>query len=275
LGAGRAGARSAIDMPAVASVAPVAVVTGSSRGIGRAVVLELARAGFDAVVNYVQREDAAKAVVQEVEALGRRAVVCQADVGCSADRTRLLDATRSAFGRIDLLVNNAAAANRTRDDILDATEKSFDAIIEANLKGPYFLTQAVARWMVEIRRSFPERRLSIVNISSISEYTPSVNRGDYCIAKAGVGMVTRLFAARLAEHSIRVNEVRPGIIATDMTAGVKEKYDRQIAGGITPIRRWGLPEDVARAVCVLAGPELEFSTAIALDVDGGFHLHRL
>ena len=156
-------------------------------------------------------------------------------------------------------------APRARLDILEGTEESFDEIIASNLKGPFFLAQAVARWFLEIRTQHPDRRLSIINISSLSEYAPSVNRGDYCVAKAGLGMVTKLFAVRLADSGIRVNEVRPGIVATDMTAPAKEKYDRLIEAGLTPVRRWGTPEDVARAVRALAG----------MDLDGGFHLQRL
>lgn len=254
---------------------PVALVTGASRGIGRAIALELATAGYDLAVTYRAREAQARTVVDEIVACGRKAVHLQADLASRADRDRLVASVREAYGRIDLLVNNAAASVRVRTDLLDADEASFDEILAANLKGPYFLTQAIARWLLDIRREFPERRLSIINISSISEYTPSVHRGDYCLAKAGIGMMTRLFAARLADENIRVNEVRPGIIATDMTASVKEKYDALIAQGLTPIRRWGQPEDVARAVRLLAGPDLDFSTAIAIDVDGGFHLHRL
>ena len=252
---------------------PVALVTGASRGIGRAIAIELASAGYDVAVNYLRNEGAAREVVEAARC--RRAVAIQADIGRSDDRKRLVETVRREFGRLDVLVNNAAMAPRARLDILEGTEESFDEIIAANLKGPYFLTQAVARWFIEIWRSDPTRRLSIINISSLSEYAPSVNRGDYCVAKAGMGMLTRLFAARLAEFGIRVNEVRPGIVATDMTAAVKDKYDRWINEGLTPIARWGKPEDVARAVRALASSDFDFSTGIAVDVDGGFHIHRL
>jgi len=253
----------------------VALVTGASRGIGRAIAVELASAGYDIVVNYLRSEKEARATGGSVEATGRRALLSRADVGKREDRERLLSEIKAAFGRIDLLVNNAAMAPRTRSDLLEASEASFDEVLDANLKGPFFLSQAVARWFLAIRKEDPTRRLSIINISSISEYAPSDVRGDYCISKAGLGMVTKLFAARLAEQGIRVNEVRPGIIATDMTAPVKEKYDRLIQEGLTPIRRWGKPEDVARAVRALASADFDFSTALALDVDGGFHLRRL
>ncbi|MBI4605479.1 MAG: 3-ketoacyl-ACP reductase [Planctomycetes bacterium] len=257
------------------SLAPVALVTGSSRGIGRAIALELAGAGYDVAVHCARDEAKARGVASEVAARGRRAAVYRADLGSRADRERLVEGVRRELGRIDLLVNNAATTSSGRADLLEAAEEGFDEVIAVNLKGPHFLTQAVARWMIELRKAHPERPMSIINISSMSEYTPSVNRGDYCIAKAGLGMVTRLWASRLAEHGIRVNEVRPGIIATDMTAPVKDVYDRRIAEGLTPIRRWGAPEDVARAVRALASSDFDFSTAIAIDVDGGFHLHRL
>lgn len=254
---------------------PAALVTGSSRGIGRAIAVELASAGYDIAVNYARNEDAAREAAGMVEAAGARAAIIQADIGSGPDRKRLLDEVKRTFGRLDLLVNNAAMAPRARVDVLEATEESFDEILSVNLKGPYLLTQAAARWLLEIRREHPSRRLSIINISSLSEYAPSVNRGDYCIAKAGLGMMTKLFAARLAEHGIRVNEVRPGIVATDMTAGVKETYDRRIADGLVPLRRWGEPADIGRAVRALAGPGFDFATALAVDVDGGFHLRTL
>ncbi len=252
-----------------------ALVTGASRGIGRAIALELAAAGWDVGIGYARNREAAGETRAAAAAKGRRAVLCPGDLARAPDRAAILKAMKDGLGRIDALVNNAGAPPRVRADLLEGTEESFDETIAANLKGPYFLTQAAARWMVEIRRSHPERPLHIVNISSISEHTASVNRGEYCIAKAGMGMMTRLYAARLAEHDIRVNEVRPGIIATDMTAGVKEKYDRLIAEGLTPIRRWGTPEDVARAVAAILSGAFDFTTGASFDVDGGFSLRRL
>jgi NAD(P)-dependent dehydrogenase (short-subunit alcohol dehydrogenase family) len=195
----------------------------------------------------------------------------RADVSDAADRQRLVDEAYREFGRVDLLVNNAGVAPDVRADILDATEASFDRLIAINLKGPYFLTQLVARRMVEAGTAG-----RIVTISSISAYTASVNRGDYCVAKAGLAMMTKLYATRLAEHGITVYEIRPGIVATDMTGAVKEKYDRLILEeGLTPIRRWGQPDDVGRAVVAIAQDLLPFSTGQVIDVDGGFHLQRL
>jgi 3-oxoacyl-[acyl-carrier protein] reductase len=254
----------------------VALVTGGSRGIGRGIVLALAGAGHDVVVNYASNAAAAGAVGREVEAAGAKAHLVQADVGSAADRARLVDAAYAAFGRLDLLVNNAGVAPSVRADILEAGEESFDRLVAINLKGPYFLTQLVARRMIEQIAAGGLVHPKIVTISSISAYTASVNRGDYCIAKAGLAMLTKLYAARLAEHGITVYEVRPGIVATDMTGPVKEKYDKLILeDGLTPIRRWGLPEDVGRAVVAIAKDLLPFSTGQVIDVDGGFHLRTL
>ena len=254
----------------------IALVTGSSRGIGRACALELAAAGYDLAVNYVRSKEAAAEVVAEASQVhGRRAFAVQADIGKSGDRERMLTEIREQFGRIDLLVNNAGVAPRERRDLLDVTEDSFDSVLETNLKGAFFLAQAVARWMIEIRAEEPEQPLSIINISSVSEYAPSIARAEYCIAKAGLGMLTKLLSVRLAEHRIRVNAVRPGLIATDMTEKVKGKYDQLIADGITPLKRWGTGAGIARAVRSLASVDFDFATGTAVDVDGGFHLRIL
>ena len=249
----------------------VALVTGASRGIGRGIALALAAAGHDLVVNYAANAEAAAEVVAAAEEHGVAALAVPADVSLAADRDRLVSAAYEKFGRIDLLVNNAGVAPSVRTDILEATEESFDRVLGINLKGPYFLTQLVARRMVE--QGGPPGKVVIV--SSISAYAASVNRGDYCLAKAGLAMMTVLYAARLAEYGINVYEIRPGVIATDMTAGVKERYDTLIAGGLTPIPRWGQPEDVGRAVAAVATDALPFSTGQVIDVDGGFHLRTL
>jgi 3-oxoacyl-[acyl-carrier protein] reductase len=257
---------------------PLAVVTGGSRGIGRGITLALVRVGFDVVINYAA--DEASAHDARVEALacreGTRVELCKADISVQADRERLLRVTRERFGRLDLLVNNAGIAPRERVNILDATEASFDRLIDVNLKGPYFLTQAAARWMIEQTSQHGDLHTrAIVNITSVSAYAASPDRGDYCVSKAGMSMTTKLYAAGLASHGINVYEVRPGIVATDMTAGVKEKYDSLIEEGITPIKRWGTPEDVGRAVAAIAAGSLTFSTGEVINVDGGFHLRRL
>ncbi|HBO53442.1 MAG TPA: 3-ketoacyl-ACP reductase [Planctomycetes bacterium] len=259
----------------MSSSSPVALVTGASRGIGRAIAVELASAGYDIVVNFVSRPEAAEETAALIADEGRETLLAQADISSTEDRASMIEETRSRFGRIDVLVNNAALAPRERVDLLESSEEHYDRTLDVNLKGPFFLTQSIARWMVEERLADPDRKLYIVNISSLSEYTSSVLRGDYCLAKAGLGMLTSLFADRLGEHNIPVNEIRPGIIATDMTAGAKEKYDKLFAEGLTPFRRWGQPEDVARAVRALVGGDFDFATGSAIDLDGGFHLHRL
>lgn len=254
----------------------VALVTGASRGIGRGIAASLAGAGFDVVVNFAQDLDAARQVQAEIEATGGRAHLVRADIGDRADRERLVEEAYWSGGRLDLLVNNAGAAPAVRADLLDASEESFDRVLGTNLKGPYFLTQAVARRMIEQVQAGTLSHPKIVTIGSISAYAASVNRGDYCLAKAGLAMLTKLYADRLAEHGINVYEIRPGIVETDMTRGVREKYDELILErGITPIRRWGQPDDVARAVLAIATDLLPFSTGQVIDVDGGFHLHTL
>ena len=240
--------------------------------------------GYDLVINYAGNAAAAKQTAMDCEvrakAGGRsiRAEVCQADISSGADRSRLVQFAKSQLGRLDLLVNNAGVAPNIRADILEATEESFDRLININVKGPYFLTQLVAKWMIEQSsgaRSSAPTKPRIVTISSISAYTASINRGDYCISKAALSMLTPLFASRLAEHGIYVYEIRPGVIATDMTGPVKEKYDKLIAEGFTPIQRWGTPEDIGKAVVAIAQDLLPFSTGEVINVDGGFHLRRL
>ncbi len=255
----------------------VALVTGSSRGIGRAIAIALAHAGFDVVVNYASNRDAAEEVRQAVEGAGRRALLVQGDVSIAADREKLVDETYAKLGRLDLLVNNAGVAPKVRADILEGGEESFDRMVNINLKGPYFLTQLVARRMIEARKTGTQlvSPPKIVTITSVSTYAASTNRGDYCVAKSGLSMMTKLFAVRLAEFGINVYEIRPGVIETDMTGPVKEKYDTMIAEGLTPIARWGKPDDVARAVVAVATDAFPFSTGEVINVDGGFHLRRL
>jgi 3-oxoacyl-[acyl-carrier protein] reductase len=259
----------------------VALVTGASRGIGRAIAIELARADYDVMINYATNQAAAEeacAAVREASANeGVRVSTCGANVAKASDREELLQKTRDQFGRLDFLVNNAGIAPEKRTDLLDASVESFDQLIDVNLKGPYFLTQAVARWMIEQRSSgeFDDYRPAIVNITSVSAYAASPERGDYCVSKAGLSMMTKLYAARLAKEGINVYEIRPGVIATDMTAGVKAKYDGLIDADLTPIRRWGTPDDVGRACAAIAIGMFPFSTGEVINVDGGFHLRRL
>jgi len=253
-------------------VNPVALITGGSRGIGRGIALELARIGHNLVINFAKNEAAALETAQQClksAPKSIRAEVFRADISKCADRGALVDFCRKSFGRLDLLVNNAGVAPELRADILEASEESFDRLMAINVKGPYFLTQLVAKWMIE------QRAGKIVMISSVSAYAVSTTRGDYCIAKAALSMITPLYAARLAEHGIRVYEIRPGIIETDMTAAVKAKYDNLIAQGLTPIARWGTPADVGKAVTAIAQDMLPFSTGEVINVDGGFHIRTL
>ncbi len=257
---------------------PVSLVTGAGRGIGRGIAIELAKLGHSIIINYAGNANAAQECLELVGEAGGDGITVQADVSSAADRARLVQEVIDFYGRIDLLVNNAGVAPAIRADLLEASEESFDRLISINLKGPYFLTQRVARVMIDQVKSgnlssFGPPR--IVTVSSISAYTASVNRGDYCVSKAGLSMMTALFAARLAEFGINVYEVRPGVIATEMTEGVKEKYDMLIEQGAWPIRRWGQPEDVGRAVAVIARGDLPFSTGEVINVDGGFHLRTL
>jgi 3-oxoacyl-[acyl-carrier protein] reductase len=253
-----------------------ALVTGASRGIGRGIALEVARAGYGVMINY-ERNAAAAAETQDlIRQAGGTGHIVQGDVSASADRRRLVAETLARFGRIDLLVNNAGVGPATRADLLETSEESFDRLCAINLKGPFLLTQLVAKQMCGQRPDAAGLRGRIVTITSISAYTASPDRGDYCMVKAGLSMMTKLFADRLAAEAINVYEIRPGIIASDMTREVRDKYNRLIHDqGITPIRRWGTPEDVGQAVRALAEDHFPFSTGAVLDVDGGFHLRRL
>ncbi len=268
---------------------PVALITGASRGIGRGIALELAGVGCDLMINYARNVAAAEQTARDCVERARaghheiRVEVCQADIAIGADRQRLLESTRDAFGRLDILVNNAGVAPDERADVLEASEESFDRLININLKGPYFLTQLAAKWMIDQLTATDAAggstsghpKPKIITISSVSAYAASVNRGDYCLSKAALSMLTPLYASRLARHGINVYEIRPGIIATDMIGPVRDKYDSLIASGLTPIARWGTPADVGKAAAAIALDLLPFSTGEVINVDGGFHLRRL
>ncbi len=257
------------------STTRAAIVTGGSRGIGRAIALELARLGYAVVVNYASRPDAAEQVVAEITKSGGRAVAIQADVGAAIDRDILVDRTLTAFDRIDVLVNNAGITSQGRKDLLEATEESWDLVFSTNLKGPFFLSQRVANEMIRLLAKNKIADGKIINISSVSAYAVSANRADYCMTKAALGMMTKLFAHRLADEGITVFEICPGVIESDMTAPVKDKYDRLISEGIWPIRRWGRPDDVGRAVAAVVSDSFPFSTGERINVDGGFHIRAL
>ena len=258
-----------------ASSKPVAIVTGASRGIGRAIAVRLAQDGHAVAVNFHSNRQAADEVVRQIEQAGGEALAVRADVALTADRARLIEQTVGKYDRLDVLVNNAGITSVGRKDLLEATEESWDTVFATNLKGPFFLAQLAARQMIALIDAAKIHRGTIINVSSISAYAVSTNRADYCMAKAAMQMMTWLLADRLAEHRIYVYEICPGVIASDMTAPVQEKYDRLIAEGLSPIRRWGQPEDVAAAVAMLASGQLPFSTGERINVDGGFHIRRL
>jgi len=253
----------------------VALITGGTRGLGLAIAEQLAADGFSLVINGRRPHEDIAPVVERLQALGAKILYCQADVADAGSRQEMMDDIRGIFGRLDVLVNNAGVAPNERADILEASEASFDRLISINLKGPYFLTQLVANWMIEQRQADNNFAGTIVNISSVSAELASDNRGDYCISKAGISMATKLWAMRLAEHGIQVYEVRPGIFRTDMTDGVQEKYDKLLAEGLTLDPRWGDPAELGRAVGLLVSGELSYATGNVLNVDGGMMLPRL
>ncbi len=252
-----------------------AIVTGASRGIGRAVAIQLAELGYAVLVNYATRPDAAEQVVAQICGAGGKAIAFQGNVGLAIDRDLLVDRALAEFDRIDVLVNNAGITSQGRKDILEADPEGWDLVFDTNLKGPFFLSQRVANEMIRLlaRNKITDGKL--INVSSLSAYAVSTNRADYCITKAAMGMMTNLYAQRLADEGISVFEICPGVIESDMTAPVKEKYDRLIGEGAWPIRRWGRPDDVSRAVAAIVSDYFPFSTGERINVDGGFHIRRL
>ncbi len=254
---------------------PVAIVTGGSRGIGRAIAEELATAGFGVVVNYATRPDAAEEVVAGITARGGHAIAVGADIGRRDDRHKLIETTREQLGRIDVLVNNAGITSQGRHDLLEATEDGWDRVFDTNLKGPFFLSQRVAAIMIDLIAAGTITGGKLINITSISAYAVSTNRADYCMTKAAMQTMTQLFAARLAEEKIGVFEICPGIIQSDMTAPVREKYEQRIQDGLSPIRRWGQTQDVAKAVRAIVDGYFPFSTGERFNIDGGFHIRTL
>jgi 3-oxoacyl-[acyl-carrier protein] reductase len=256
-------------------VSRVALITGGTRGIGLGIARALAGRGFELVLNGVRPEDAVRDIIEELRASGREVHYVQGDVADRESRQGLVQSIRDIAGRLHVLVNNAGVAPRVRADLLEAGEESYDRVMGINLKGPYFLTQAVARWMVEQRHADESWSGCIVNVTSVSASVASTNRGEYCLSKAGLAMASRLWATRLAEEGIPVYEVRPGIIRTDMTSDAASKYDPLIRDGLVPERRWGTPEDVGRAVGALAAGDVPYATGTVLMVDGGLTLPRL
>jgi len=253
----------------------VALITGGSRGIGFGIAERLAASGFDLAINGVRAESEVEETLKKLKECGNDVIYCRGDTSSPGERENIIAKVKEHYGQLHVLVNNAGIPPKERKDILESTEESFDEVISVNLKGSYFLTQKVANWMIDQKKNNKEFNGCIINISSISATVVSVNRGEYCISKAGLSMATQLFAVRLGEFNIPVYEVRPGVIYTDMTAGVKDKYDKLIEEGLCVQQRWGLPEDVGKAVASLANGDLTYSTGQVIMVDGGLTIPRL
>lgn len=253
----------------------VALITGGTRGIGLGIATELARAGFDLAVNGVREETAINSVLDDLREYGTKVAYFQGDISSKDDRQKLIDAIFKQYDRINVLVNNAGIAPPERRDILEATEESFELVLNTNLQGPYFLTQMVANRMIDTRMRVPEEFYCIINVSSVSATVASVNRGEYCISKAGIAMATKLWAARLGEFDIPVYEIQPGVIRSDMTSGVTEKYDKLFQDGLAIQQRWGMPEDVGKVAAAMAAGNMPYSTGQVVMVDGGMTIQRL
>ena len=254
---------------------PTALITGGSRGIGFGIALELAKAGFNLAINGVRKQNTVQPILDGLKMFGVKVIYAQGDVSKREDRENIFKSVVSEFGRLNILINNAGIAPKERKDILEATEESFEYVIDINLKGPYFLTQLFANHMVEQKKLDAGFEACIINVSSVSATVASVNRGEYCISKAGIAMATKLWAARLGEFDIPVYEIQPGIIKTDMTSGVTEKYDKLFADGLAIQKRWGLPEDIGKVAVSMATGHLPYSTGQVVRVDGGMTVQRL
>jgi NAD(P)-dependent dehydrogenase (short-subunit alcohol dehydrogenase family) len=253
----------------------VALVTGGSRGIGLGIARNLAGQGFNLAINGMRPEEQVAEALDELRAMGVEVQYAPGDIGGSESRQRIINTVRERFGKLNWLVNNAGVAPKERLDILQTSEESFDYVVGTNLRGAFFLSQLAANWMVEQKQADAGFSGGIINVSSISATVVSVNRGEYCIAKAGLSMATQLFAARLGEYDLPVYEVRPGVTKTDMTSGVTGKYDALIADGLCVTRRWGFPEDIGKAVGALARGDFPYSTGQVIMVDGGLTIPRL
>ncbi len=258
--------------PKVRCPRKVVLVTGGTRGIGKGIAEKFLKNNYQVVV--CARTEPDKPIFPEFASTCK---FFRCDISSAQSRANLVDAIMDLYGRMDVLVNNAGVAPKERRDLLEATEESYEYVMKINLQGPYFLTQRVSKELIRLKQTkiIPDYSPSIINISSISAYASSPMRGEYCVSKAGLSMATKLYADRLAEYDIPVFEVRPGIILTPMTEGVKAKYDGLIGEGLLPVKRWGTPEDVAEAVFVLAEGKIPYATGQVLNIDGGFHLHRL
>jgi len=253
----------------------VALVTGGSRGIGFGIAMTLAKQGWDLAINGMRPEEQISDALEALRSEGVEVLYVPGDIGSTADRQRMIETVRERYGRLNWLINNAGVAPKQRLDILETTEENYDFVVNTNLRGAFFLSQLAARWLLEQKEADPDFKGGIVNVSSISATVVSINRGEYCIAKAGLSMATQLFAARLGGHDIPVYEVRPGVIKTDMTSGVTEKYDKLISEGLCVTPRWGYPEDIGKAVGALTRGDFPYSTGQVLMVDGALTMPRL
>ncbi|MDZ4707706.1 MAG: 3-ketoacyl-ACP reductase [Saprospiraceae bacterium] len=253
----------------------VALITGGSRGIGYGIATYLAAQGYDLAINGIRPEQDAEPALEKLRAMGGQVIYCPGNIALEEDRQNMIENIKARMGRLHILINNAGVAPKERNDILRASADSYDYVMDTNLKGPYFLTQAVSNWMIEQKEKDVEYTAQIIIVSSISAVVASTNRGEYCLSKAGLAMMTQLFAVRMSEYNIPVYEIRPGIIKSDMTAGVTEKYDKLIAGGLTLQPRWGTPSDVGKAVAAIAMGHFPYSTGQIFMVDGGLTLLRL
>ena len=253
----------------------VALITGGSRGIGLGIAHALVKEGYRVAINGVRPIQQVVETLNDLKADGGEVVYCQGDIANPDERKKIVEEIKNQWGDLHVLVNNAGIAPKERKDILEADEKSYDRLMNVNLKGPYFLTQQVANWMIKQKIKNPKNPFTIINISSVSATTASVNRGDYCISKAGMSMSTKLWAARLGEYDIPVYEIQPGVIRTDMTAGVIEKYDKLIAEGLTVQKRWGKPEDLGKTVVALATGMIAYATGQIIKTDGGMTIQTL
>ena len=253
----------------------IALITGGTRGIGLGIATELANAGFNLALSGQRDETSIESVLEDLRKLECEVAYFRSDVSSSADRSKLVEAVIKRFDRVNVLVNNAGVSPKERRDILDATEESFEHVLHINLQGPYFLTQLIANLMIESKKQVPEEFFCIINVSSVSATVASVNRGEYCISKAGIAMATKLWASRLGEFDIPVYEIQPGVIRTDMTSGVQEKYDQMFRNGLSIQQRWGLPEDVGKVAAAMAAGNMPYSTGQVVMVDGGMTVPRL
>lgn len=250
------------------------LITGGSRGIGLGIAKELAKTGCNLAINGMRQEDQVSETLQELKNLGAEVVYCQGDISSASDRTKIVQTALDKFQKIHVLINNAGVAPKERKDLLEVTEESYDRVMDINLKGSFFLTQTIANDMLGWKSESTDFEACIINMSSVSATMASPQRGEYCISKSGIGMMTKLFAVRLGEHKIPVYEIRPGVIATDMTSSVLEKYQQQVTEGLTIEPRLGLPEDVGKAVSALVENRIPYATGQVVVVDGGLSLPR-